>query len=474
MSKRDRPGLVDPHGEAALAALVTGNETLRFGVHQSIFKTDAEWKPKIRLVAPTTKTFGAETADTIPEQMRVECIPVKGAVDRVCALDWPRDRLPAPKLLIDFPKRHLGQKEAFMQITRGKTPETLNAVVYSDAGARTELSLTGVKEVVIDRLLSPLATERITKPLPELPGELPIDLQSAVADFWQTHMRCHVISTVCAPADATRPLAFESIKVAREGTRAPERLVLRATLHGSSLRCACKLHGLAPMQERYPSERFEGSEVDLTLQMCGRKRPRTESGYGDCPLHGGTTPNVTMFPHICCHGTVATLGCSHFVAAGKQKRSRRKSGLWVPDLGLDGFNLLHAQGLLEAASMSADKIGSMLGKRPRDEIEAMCNEAESNIQKTVDEITRRRVVEEPVRSDAEMIKLDMAAVDALRAGTYRRHLTSNKEEVLAVDLPEGGTAKCTKADADKGKGPPLELAQTHIGLFRPPLPRGRR
>ena len=65
-------------------------------------------------------------------------------------------------------------------------------------------------------------------------------------------------------------------------------------------------------------------------------------------------------------------------------------------------------------------------------------------------------------------------MDALRANKYRRHLTTTKEAVLAYDLPDGGVAKCTKAEADKGKGPPLELAETHLGLFRPPLPKPRR
>jgi hypothetical protein len=363
-----------------------------------------------------------------------------------------------------------------MQLKRGKEPETLSLVTFADDGSRHEVTLTGVKAIVIDRMLAPLTVNEVVRPAPQLPGELPIDIQTAVADFWQHQMRGHVVATVCAPEDATRPLAFESIKVTREGYNRPERLVLRSTLHGSSIRCACKLHKLKPMSERFPSERFESSEVDMTLTMCGRKRPRSESGsYGDCPLHGSSTPNVGMLPGICCHDTVATLGCTHFVAAGKHKRVRRKSGMWIPDMALDGLDLLHAQALLSAASSASSRLEKRLGKVDAAEIERVCDEEEQVLERNVDEITRKRVAEGSVRTDADMITLDMHAVDALRSGKYRRHVRpTTREEVLAKDLPEGGVAVCTKLEADKGKGPPLELAETHIGLFPPPLPRARR
>lgn len=472
MAKRDKPDLVSPDSPDSFAALITTNETLRFAVHQSLFKGDAPWKPKVHLLAPTTKTFCAETVDCqLPEHLRVECIPVKGS-DRVCALNWPKHKLPAPKLVLNFPKRHLDQKEAYAQITRGAEPETLDVVIINDQMERRDLTLTNVKAVVIDRLLSPITTSVAPpKPLPELPGELPLDLQSAIADFWQHQMRCHVVATVCAPDMHTRPLAFESIKVTRAQDK---RLVLRATLHPSSIKCACKLHALKPMEERFPSERFTGSEVDMTLSMCGHKRPRMASGlYDECPIHGASTPNVELFPSICCHSTVASLGCSHFTPAGKQKKARRKSGMWIPDLGLDGLNLLQAQGLMAAASMADSKLTPMLGKRPAEEISEVCERAEKHVERIVDEITRRRAAEGEMRSDADMITLDMAAVDALRDGKYRRHITASCE-VLAKDDADGGVVKCTKADADKNKGPPLELAQTHLYLFRPPLPKRRR
>jgi len=474
MAKKGWPSIIQMEAGDSLAATITGSEALRFAVHAAFFKDDAAWRPKIRLIAPTTKTFGAETADAkLPEQLRVECVPVKGT-DKVCALNWPNHMLPTPKVLIDFSKRQLNQKEAFMQIKRGEAPETLACIVFSDSGTRQEFTLTEVKGPVIDRLFAPLPMAKIVKPLPQLPGELPTDVQSAVADFWQHQMRGHVAATVCAPEDATRPLAFESIKVTREGYNKPERLVLRGAVHASSIKCACRLHKLKPMQERFPSERFEGSEVDMTLSMCGRKRPKTDAGYGDCPLHGANTPNVAMFPGICCHDTVAQMGCTHFVSAGKQKRSRRKSGLWIPDMGLEGHDLLHAQGLMAAASAAAGKLTPMLGVAPKAEVMDVCERAEKLVERNVDEVTRKRVADGSVRSDKDMITLDMAAVDALRSGKYRRHLTSTRQEVLAYDLPEGGVSKCTKLDADKGKGPPLELAETHIGLFRPPLPRSRR
>ena len=472
MAKRDRVGLSDPQGANSIAALVSANDSKHEAIHASLFKGDAPWKPKTRLLAPTTKTLSAQTADyLLPEHMRVNCIPIK-ASDRVCAVVGFQDKMPPPKLLIDFSEKQIG-KEAHVVISRGDAPESLSMTVINDSGMRHEITLTGIKTAVIDKLLSPFPlSSSAYRPLPESPGELPFDLNSAIADFWQRQMRCHVAAAVCAPEDATRPLAFDSIRISRNQSG---QLILRATVHPSSIKCACKLHALTPIEERFPAERFVGSEVDLTLSMCGRKRQRTASGlYDACVKCGNATPNVPMLSDICCRGTVASLGCSHFTASGKQRKGRRKSGLWIPDLGLQDHNLLHAQSLMAVASAADSRLSTMIGKRPRSEIEAVCDKADARMERFLGEITRQRVADGDTRSDADMLTLDMAAVDALRDGSYRRHITTTKEEVLAKDNDDGEIVKCTKSDADKGKGPPLELAQTHIGLFRPPLLKRRR
>lgn len=476
MAKRNAPGLVDVDSDASFVAKIV-TPTQRVEAHMSLFKADAAWTPRICLHAPTTKTFGATTADTVAEGMRVECIPVKGT-EMVAALDWPKERLPAPKLLLEFDKKHVGQNGAYVQLKRSLHEATeMDAVIFTPSGSRDALKLSGIDARMLERLFSPIGDEHSVQPLPELPGELPTDVMSAVADFWQEHMRCHVITAACAPDGATRPLAFESIKVGREGRSAPERLVLRAKLHPSAIKCACRMHGLSPMEERFPSEKFEPiAEVDLTLSMCGRKRPRTESGYGPCPLHQGATPDVKLLPGICCQGTVASLGCSHLLRGKqKQKRSRRRGGLWVPDMGLEGSNELHAQALLASASAVAAKLEPMLGKRSREEIRIVCEAAERATDRVVAEVDRHRAAHDTARSDAQYAKLDQAAVDALRSCKYRRHVRpTTKDEVLARCNEDDKWVPVTKAEADKGKAPPLELVATHLGLFAPPLPRARR
>lgn len=469
MASKQRPGILNAESDQSLGALVASLAQHRDAVHASLMIADAPWKPKLRLVAPTTRSWSAHTADTISAEKRVAYVPVKGT-DKVCALNYPVERLPEPKLMIDFPKRHLSNMDAYMQVKRGPQPETLSVVIFSTKGERHELTLAGIKQVVIDRLLSRVPIVAVPMPLPKLPGQLPIELQSAIADFWQREMRCHVIPKVCAPEDATRPLAFECIRFAREGRGQPERSVLRATLHGSALKCACKLHGLIPVEERFPSERFASSEVELVISMCGRKRPHTSGGYGACPLHGEGSDHVDTLPSICCQGTVASLSCSHYIQAGKQRRSRRKCGLCIPDMALNAVNKLHAQSLMAAASQVTAKLESMLGKRPHSEITAVCAAAECEIKKTINQLRLKRAGEGGTHSDAEILELDMAAVDALRANKLRRHVRpTTKEEVLACKDANGKWVPITKTDARCGKAPPLELAKTHLGLFRPPI-----
>lgn len=464
MGARGCPGLCSPDDDGSIAAAIAATRAQRVAVHMALFKADAEWKPRIALVAPTTKAVVAATADTFPEDLRIQCVPVKGD-ESVAVPNYPREGLPAAKLTLDFSRRCAGH-DAHVQCKRDGV-KGLKVSVFVSSGARKDFALKNIDARILERLFTPpVRPPEADQPLPAMPGELPIEIASAVADFWQRQMRAHVIPTVCAPDvtdengwKPTRPLAFESIVARREGSKAaPAHALLRATFHPSSLRCACPMHGLPPMARRFPSERFVDSSVDLTLAMCGRKLQG-----GICPLHQGATPTVPLVPSVCCHGTVASLGCSHATA-----KKRRKSGMWIPDMALDGLDLVHAQALLEASMRCVDAVEPLLGKRPREAVDAACRPSREWLACTVDEIERKRAVKDQRRSAEDMLRLDMLAVDMLRKNDVRRHVRpSTKQEVLARE-GENADEKPTPLGGEEAA-----LSETHLGLFRPAV-RHRR
>lgn len=451
MAGRSCTGLCDADADASFAALIAGSNAQRAAVHAAVFKADAAGKPRVALAAPTAKAVMPSTADAFPEDLRVQCVPILGD-ESVAVLHYPAAHLPAPKLTLDFSRRLAGA-DVHVCFKRGKAAGEMSASIFTSSGGRKTLALSGIDLKVLDRLFAPMdgAADADSGLMPTLPGELPVEAMGVIADFWQRQMRCHVVAAACAPADATRPLAFERIVARREGSKAaPTRATIRATLHPSSVKCACALHGLASMPARFPSERFVDSSVELTLAMCGRAL----GSSGVCPLHGNATPTVSAVPGVCCAGTTATLGCSHV-----NSKKRRRSGLFIPDLVLEGANLLHAQTLLSGAMQCTDKLEPMLGKKPREAIERACDPSLAWLDRSLDELERRRAVFDK-RSASDMLALDILAVDALRAKDVRRHVRpSTKQEILVRERCDGAPQQLS--------GPEGALCEAHMGLFRP-------
>lgn len=468
---RANEGLCNPDGDGSLTSMLTPNKTQQAGVHIALFKADSPWKPRVCLVAPTARLMPPEIADTLDEEQRVKCIPVRGET-RVAYPNFPASGLPAAKLTLDFPKDKVGTGGAHVELVR-RPSHRLRASVFASNGAR--VSLEGeVPKQLLDRLFGPPAEDVTAAELyPELQGELPSGVMHSVADFWQRQLRCHVIASVCAPEGATRPLAFEKMVVRHEGAQT-KRVVLRCKLHPSSMECACGLWHKPPMHVRKPGERFASSEVDLSLSMCGRALAQD----GLCPLHRNATPNVPQLAGICCADTQAHLNCSHFT-----EQKRRHSGLWNPDLRLDGLDKLHARVLLASALRCATRTEPMLGKRPREDIEQTCERVSQQMRFKLEEVGRLRSEEmrkaaleegpelkKALPSDVELCKLDMKAHDLLVAGNVRRHVRpTTKEVVLQV---QHGKDKKDKKDGNDAPsilcGDDAIVARTHAGLFPPP------
>ena len=429
-------------------------------VYASIFEESSLVKPRISLVAATTKVVTAETADSLPTDTRKEiCVPIRGD-DSVALLDYPPTSLPLPKLTLDFTSRLSGSDihVVFKSVSTDST--TLRASVFESDGSRKSLTFENIEAVVLERLFRPNSTVGDVQRTPVLPGELPIQLQSRVADFWQQRVRCNVIPAVCAPKNtSSRPLAFENIVARDEGS--PKRLVLRCTLHPSSVECACPmLHGdETTMWKRYPAERFIGhATVDLVVAMCGRQVGPSKI----CKLHGQNTKTVSVGDDVelCCVNTTTSLSCSHSCASSKK---RRISGLFLPDLNLNEENVEHARRLLATCGLLARRIAPKLGHETNEQIELECAQFVASFDATAPQTPQTP------QSDALetfMQNQDELAVSAIKSRDVFRHKrngVNGTKDVLIRVLPQS---------QQQLKGVNSKLANTHSGFFAT-LARGR-
>lgn len=443
-------------GDGSLVAALSPATHYHQGIHAAIFSPTAKWQARVCMLAPKVRVFEPCYADKMTEEERVQCIPIEGDARGCVAFpDWP---IPAPKRVqVHFEAHRVGVGcHASLTFERLGVDQVVARAVSSN-GKRSEWR-GKVVECVLDKLFArrDMGTMHQTSTrVPSRPGELPQMLMDEVADFWQRVARCHVVASVCAPEEATRPLGIGSITTRREGST-HKRAVVRAKLHHSSCVCACALWKLKPVHDRNPSERFVSSEVELAIGMCGRTLdPQSKL----CPLHGEATPKVALVGNVCCHGTVAELQCLHRTA-GKRPPV---TGLRQADMRLRGLNVLHAQVLIASCMHCAEGTAPLLSKGGPAEILHQCDVECGNARRKLDEVTRRRALHDDVLSAATLEQLDMKAHDLLTQGGVRQYQRpSTKQLVLARVKPDGSTAVLTA-----GEG--AELADTHLGLFPPPL-----
>jgi len=456
---KERPALLDAAAPDSLGAALTHAPALRASILDALLNSAAPWKPRVCLHAPTARVFEPGLADAMSDLERVQCVPLRNDPrGRIAFPLWP---LPLQcRLLVEFPRRHLGIGEAWLLLERVDAHRVAISA-QSTEGARARVE-GGVSPVLLDRLFAPLVpTPESAAIVPTRPGELPGELLYAIADFWQRELRAHVVAAACAPPDTTRPFAIESMRAQREGQK--QRATVRAVAHASSLPCACVLWKLAPMAKRHPCERFVDSQVEFTLQMCGRA---LDARSGLCPMHGAATPDVPLVRGVCCHGTVATMRCVH-----RTESKTRHDGLWISDMQLRGLDLTHAQLLVATALRSTDGTADMLGKRPRAEIEAAWEPCGAELRLALAELARRRASAGVAHSMAELEALDCLATDLLVEGGVRQHVRPTTKERALVRIDEGD--KQVILGADTGAA----LVHKHYGLFPPPprpAKRGRR
>lgn len=465
MAARAAPALLTAESPESIAALLLDTASGRGAILRGMMERESEKKPRARLVAPTTMLLSPETMDAnLDERTRARVIPVKN--ERRCALLGASADVSARRVVIDFAPEAFcpgAQTPARVELQRSSGSSKDVEMQTTSFGSTKRITiLKDVEEVLLNRLFSDTDCEDTTSRalLPELPGEIPASMMVEVANFWQTVVRGHCLTAAASPSTnkCERPIAFDRMVLRKEGrNQAAQRTVLRCTLHASAAECVCHVHGIKPVEKRFPGVRFTSSKVDFSLSMCGHAlvKPFDGAPRGFCPIHRQQTPNVASLPNICCHSTSLQINCSHFTP-----NRERKPGLWIRDIPLVGVDVLHAQTLIACASKCVAAVGPFIGKRKRQELADACIECSSDMGERLDRVEREKVRAGRLHDPDTLLKLDMLAVDLAREGSVCQFIRRTTKDVVL--------AKRVSSDLEPLTGPLAQLNEHHKWLFKPP------
>lgn len=456
---RGNPDLLQPSGDGSLGSVLGAVSAQATAQALSSLTTGAPSLLRMRLVAPTTELLEAECADMLDEEARrTRCVAVKDE-DSVCFFDMPSEMCAPPQIVVDFDKS-LFANSRYATLTFLRVGD--NGVDMRCVGATGKRLVRRVRDIdhhLLGRLYAREAVDsEACLMLPKAAGDLPASLAGQVANFWQEHMRCHVIPAVLAPEGVSRPLSIQTVTARCEGQQ--KVATVRALIHPTSTSCMCRLHKLLPVEKRpqHVGERFVSSKAELVLSMCGQKlefSDMTGQQPGRCPIHRENTPHVPQLPHVCCGSTSASLSCVHRTAAPS---STRKSGLWHRNMHMDKATLLHARILIAGCIRCSTKAEPLIGAKNVPKLKEMCERVHEQIAVKLQECDEMRAQQdyEDTVSRSEMLQNDGAAVDLLRAGgVYSCHNEAN-EFILAHQRDGRHTPL---------KGPLAGIAATHGHLF---------
>lgn len=434
-------------------------------VHDSILQSAAARKPRVCLLRPSVLVVDATEADQLAPLERQLCVPLKREA-RLARLDQ-ETRSHDSTVLVSWPRGFFGDKQecqATLSIKVGPGGTCCFSVIGA-SGQRTEgLYARALPAPVLSGLLeqtAPLAPPRALR-VPTREGELPEQLQLQIAAFAQNRLRAHVLASASAPANASRPVAFDNMRLSwrtvADGAKRPI-MQVTAIFHSSSAVCFCGAHALAPVEQRYPGAKFTGvCKAFMTLEMCGQ--PLSAVLDLGCPTHAAKCrKNAEFAKGVCCSNLEASFSCHH-EAQGVGR------GLLIPCDVSDPFD--HAElAMLLATAAGFDRAARPLLARgaPREaktEMEQLVTQLNRELDAKVARFDMHALAASRP-SDADLLRLDMAALRLLREGKTAQAKPREPKLVPRLD----------RKDKKRLSAEQKKLEKTHHFMFpRPGEPFG--
>ena len=479
-----KPGLssfLEPNEKASIVALVappikTGGswETAeRSNVLGGLLTANADNAPSIARVSPTMLVVGTKEADQLDEYERSTCIalrkesklavpgkPARDGADTHVVITWPKTAFAVTG----------GKFAATIRVFRtGSKSVRLSA--YSCVGTTTEnVIIEDLPEVVLNRLFDPISRDQSpldhrlpsgTIRLPKAAGEIPEVVQLQLAAFAQYRLRAQVLVTAAGPCASSRPLAFENMRVnwltAGAGSKVKKpRMVVKAYFHKTSSTCFCGAHNLPPVEQRMPKEKFSGKcEATMSMDLCGQQLSTDEDAQ--CKLHRSRTArNPDFAPGICCSLCSVSFNCNH-ETENSAKGNGPAPGMWLP-CHLEPLEIKELSMLLGVVAkfdrQTRPMFDGALAPDHKEKLTKYVLDAVTEMDALVAKFDKYALQQGRRTSDADLMQLDLLAVDRLRSGNI-------------VQAKLTGSQKAAKMARRQGECTPDEkkLARFHHWIF---------
>jgi hypothetical protein len=422
------------HGEVKLVSLI----------RSSITEDESKCHPVCRLVAPNTVSIHYSLMDSHQtEQERKHTFSVRGSSNQTI-LNWPLGMLPKPLILMNFDmnkfkivdgvKRNAQVEIRAFEMEDQKDRIGIKITIMSFNGCKKEFTVSPNNNSFHSTMFSKdeIVVNRELCLLPKTPTQITFDIQRRFAEFWNSELRASPLVIACQPADSAsnRTLCFANVSLTTSGDKpGMNRAVLRGSLHESAASCICALHNMQPIHKRFPGHTFTGSNVTMSISMCGKKLQKEAPGvpHATCPLHHSATPIVPGVPDICCHGTYCEVSCGHFTS-----NKQFKPGAHIRSIPLDDVNLLHAQLLLASSIRCSSSLTPMLGKRKPEEIALECDSHSGRLNHQLETIKRMKLCRPVKYTDEELSEMDKTTTALLRSGKAGQHYVKSKQHTVLV------------------------------------------
>lgn len=442
-----------------------GNVNLLRVVYNSLMEKDFASKPTCRLIAPMTKSMDYRDLDALANnKMRETTISIRGSSSQTI-MDYPLDMLPRPVIIMKFDMNKFKlvdgiKRNAEVEISR----ERITVVSFN--GCKKQFTLDTIDDAVFATLF---AREDIQYPrdmclLPRAPNQVTFKMQHRFSEFWNYDLRAAPLVMACQPTDSAsqRALCFTSVTLGTaKDEHGTDRVTLRGVLHQSASLCICPVHNMQPIHQRFPGKTFTGSNVTMTISMCGKRLKRVAANLdcASCPLHGAGD-FVPSVPDLCCHGTFCEVSCAHFTS-----QRECKQGVSIRSIPLDDVNLLHAQLLVASAIRCSKSIGPILGKRNPEEIAKECDYHSDRLDHRLESIKRLKLCRPIKYTEEELNKMDKTSTDLLRAGKTAQNWVKSKRQTVLV-TPNAKTGGLSSIGVEHE-----DLKHYHKWLFPRHVPR---
>lgn len=413
----------------------------------SLVSDEASQRPDVFVLQGRQRLVSCEDADACEPHDRRELIPIRGT-DTLMDAKELQEGEETERILVSWPKTWFPGSKTAPQISFEDSPSGLVLKLKSASNLTSEIVSRTVDVDVRRRLFQScifVDPQPATLPIPPSSDVVPPELLKYLGYICQSQLRLQTLLSAATPNGALRPVAFEFARIQIHSQQChgrKARMTVRATIHNSSATCLCAAHNLRPAGSRFPALQFNGrTQVVVLFDMCAAQMP--------CGIHNGLhkshrDPCTHEFASgMCCANVEVKVQCLHSIV--EKERDSIKEAL--------GAHFVYSEDRKRERDMLTTVLGAIakyqktckpLYEQGNQEAAIRLHIArlDAHVDRSLDALEAQSVASGAPRSEAELKRVDMEAVDMLRDGGVLQHgKKSLKRAGEDLDKDEKKTAR---------------------------------